>query len=468
MSYGKVDEEALNKLREIVGSAHVYTQADVLETFYHDETPSGEVPDLKPHCEAVVKPADASQVSQILALANKNRIPITFRGQGTGLVFGAVPTHGGILLSFERMNKILEIDENNMVAVAESGVVLMNLREEVERRGLFYPADPGERTSSIGGNVNTNAGGMNGVKYGKTRDYVLGLEAILPSGEILNLGGKTVKRTTGYELMHLLIGSEGTLAAVTKVIVRLIKLPTQFMTLYIPFNKLQDGVKSVSDILLTRTPPTAIEWMERDVVLEAERYAGKKMPHNEAEAYLIIRLEGEKEDELYEFSQLIYDICMKNGAVDVLAATSKDDQNRIWDIRSVLYEGLQKKGILKLIDTVVPRSKIADFMQTAKDVSNKYGVRVLGLGHAGDGNIHLTLLKENLTDEEWAEKAPQVVEEIFRVAVSFGGTVSGEHGIGYVKRKYLPLAVSQEQIRLMREIKKVFDPNNILNPGKIF
>lgn len=464
MGFSKITDDVLVSLKNIVGEVNLLTSREDLEKYSYDETPVG----LKTLPEVVLKPENTNQVSKVLSLANEKKIPVTPRGQGTGLCSGAVPAYGGILLTLEKMNKILEIDEDNLMAVVEAGVVLSDLRGEVERRGLFYPADPGERTSAIGGNIGTNAGGMNGVKYGKTRDYILGLEAVLSSGKVLNLGGKVVKRSTGYDLMHLIIGSEGTLAIVTKVIIKLIKLPDKFMTLYIPYNNLYDAAKSVSDILKERMTPTAMEFVERDVILEAEKRVNKTMPHSDSEAYLIIRIEGEKEEDLDENAIGISEICMRNNAVDVLVADTKERQDRIWDIRSIFYEAIVKNKIAELVDTAVPPSNIPEYIRGIKEISREYGVRILSYGHAGDGNIHIQPVKDDLSDEEWVEKVPKVMESLYREAFALGGVVSGEHGIGWTKKKYLPICLDEEQIRLMKEVKGVFDPNNILNPGKIF
>jgi len=463
VEYGKVTEDVIERLKEIVGSENVLTDEDALKNYSYDETPLGLI---KPP-DVVVKPGSTEEVSKVLALANEMRIPVTPRGQGTGLCNGAVPVYGGILLSLERMNRILEIDEENLMAVVEAGVILSDLRREVEKRGLFYPADPGERTSAIGGNVNTNAGGMNGVKYGKTRDYILGLEAVLPNGKVLNLGGKVVKRSMGYDLMHLIIGSEGTLAVVTKVIIRLMRLPKIFMTLYIPFNNLFDAARAVSEILRERMTPTAIEFVERDVIIEAEKRVGKSMPHHDSEAYLIIRIDGDKEENLYEDAEAISEICLRNNAVDVLVADTKDRQERIWDIRSIFYEAIVKSRVADIVDAAIPPSKIPEYVMRIKEISKRYGVRILSYGHAGDGNIHVHPIKDGLTDEEWEEKLPRVMEELYKEAIALGGVISGEHGIGFTKKKYLPLCLDKEQLRLMREIKRIFDPNNILNPGKV-
>ncbi len=463
MDYAKVDAELVAKLTEIVGKESVSTDPDTLKKYSRDETPL--VPGHPP--EVVIMPGSTEEVSKALALANERRVPVTFRGQGTGLSCGAVPVLGGILMLFERMNKVLEVDEENLMAVLEGGAVLLDFRQEVEKRGLFYPADPGERTSAIGGNVATNAGGMNGVKYGKTRDYVLGLEIVLPSGKVMQLGGKTVKRSMGYDLMQLVIGSEGTLAAITKVTVKLIKLPGMFMTLYVPFEDLHAAVASVCEVLRERITPTAMEFVERDAILLAEEHLEKTMPHHDAAAYLIIRLEADKEDELYEEAEAISEICTKNGAVDVLVADTADSQSRIWDIRSHFYEAVVKARIAELVDAAVPPGKIADFMQAVKEISRQHGMRIIGYGHAGDGNIHLHPLKDSLSDEQWERGLPEVMKAIYSKAVEFGGTVSGEHGIGSAKKPYLPMALDEGEIAIMREIKAIFDPNGILNPGKI-
>jgi len=463
MNYNKVTEDVLDRLRGIAGVENVVTDKDDLEKYSFDETPLG----LKALPEAVVKPENTEQVSKVLALANGKRIPVTPRGQGTGLCNGAVPVYGGILLSLERMNQILEVDEENLMAVVEAGVVLSDLRSEVERRGLFYPADPGERTSAMGGNINTNAGGMNGVKYGKTRDYILGLEAVLPNGKVLNLGGKVVKRSTGYDLMQLIIGSEGTLAVVTKAITRLIKLPRLFVTLYVPFNNLFDAARSVSEIVKERMTPTAMEFVERDVIIEAENRVGKMMPHHDAEAYLILRIDGDKQEELYEDAEAISEICLRNNAVDVLVADTKERQDRIWDTRGIFYEAIVKSRIADIVDAAIPPSKMPEYIKKIKEISGEFGVRILSYGHAGDGNIHVHPIKDGLGDEEWADKLPKVMVRLYKEAAALGGIISGEHGIGWTKKKYLPICLDEQQIRLMREIKRLFDPNNILNPGKI-
>jgi glycolate oxidase len=464
MEYNKVTNKTVANLMKIVEAKNVLVDMESLKKYSRDEAPSP----LKVLPEVVVKPRNTEQVSKILHLANKLRIPVTFRGQGTGLSYGAVPIRGGIVLSFEDMNKILEIDEENLVAVVESGVVLLHLRQELEKRGLFYPADPGENSSAIGGNVGTNAGGMNGIKYGNTRAYVLGLEVVLSSGKIMKLGGKTFKRSTGYELMHLIIGSEGTLAAVTKIILKLIKLPKYFITLYTPFRSLHEAIKTVPEIIRKKITPTAIEYIEKDSLLVVEKYLEKTMPHNDAEAYLIIRIDGDSEDELYAVGEAVSNICMENNAFDVLVANTKETQDKIWSIRGSFYEALVRNRVVQMVDTVVPPSKIADYIEKVKSISRKWEIRIFSVGHAGDGNVHLILMKDDLSDDVWTEKWPKTMKQLYETAITYGGTISGEHGIGFDKKKYLSLSIGESELGLMKSIKRLFDPNNILNPEKIF
>lgn len=464
MNHLKVTKRVIDHLQRLLGDVNVLLEPAVLRRYSGDENPTR----FSVQPDVVVTPQNTLQVSQVLAFANEHRLPVTFRGQGTGLSCGAVPMYGGIVLSFERMNNILEIDEDNLVAVVEPGVVLLTLREELAQRGLFYPADPGERTSAIGGNVATNAGGMNGVKYGNTRQYILGLEVVLASGAVLQLGGKTLKRSTGYELLHLVVGSEGTLAAITQVMLRVMKEPKRVITLYVPFPSLTAAIATVPQIIREKITPTAIEFMEQELLLMVEQHVDQRMPHDGAAAYLIIRLDGDEEASLYEMGEAVADLCLEHGAEDVLIAESAEAQARIWDLRSRFYEILKSTNILDTVDAVVPISQIAEYVQQGKQISQKYGLTIHGLGHAGDGNVHFMLLKDSLSDSEWSKKLSETKQELHEAAVALGGTISGEHGIGLEKKKYLPLIASSEELSIMRNIKHVFDPHNILNPGKIF
>ncbi len=463
MGYGKMNGEDVARLQGIVGDRYVLSDAEALDRYARDENAAhfSATPDV------VVKPQSTEQVAKILSYADRRRIPVTFRGQGTGLSCGAIPVFGGIVMSFEAMNRILEIDEGNLIAIVEAGVVLLELRQELERRGLFYPADPGEKSSAIGGNVATNAGGMNGVKYGNTRGYILGLEAVLPSGRILHLGGKTIKRSSGYELLHLLVGSEGTLAAVTKVILRLIKRPQHTITLYVPFPSLDDAIKTVPEIIRRKITPTALEFLEQESILLAEAHLGQRLPHHDAAAYLLLRIDGDKEEELLEVGEAVAEICTAHHASDVLIADTRDAQARIWDLRGRFYEALVENRVVELVDTVVPPSRVAEFMAEVKQLATACGVEIMGFGHAGDGNVHLHLMQGSLSDEEWTARWPGAMKKVYEIAVAYGGAVSGEHGIGLAKKDYFPLSVGTEELRLMRGIKRLFDPKNILNPGKM-
>ncbi|MCJ7608432.1 FAD-binding protein [Candidatus Bathyarchaeota archaeon] len=464
MEYVKVTEETITELNMMVGPTSIVTKKEDMEKYSHDESPTK----YAAFPEVVVKPQNTEQVSRILTLANKKGIPVTLRGQGTGLSSAAVPNLGGVLISFENMNRILEIDEDNLVAVVEPGVILLHLRQELEKRGLFYPADPGEPSSAIGGNISTNAGGMNGVKYGNTRGHVLGLEIVLPSGEILNLGGKTFKRSSGYELMHLIVGSEGTLAAVTKITLKLIKLPKFFITLYIPFENLHDAIRSVPEIIRRKVTPPAIEFVEKDYLLMVEEHLNKTMPQHDAQAYLILRIDGDSNDELYKIGEDVTNICLENNARDVLVADTRETQERIWSIRSGFYEAAVHKGVQKVVDTVVPPSKIAEYIEKVKNISHAYSIRILSVGHAGDGNIHLILMRGDLIDGAWNERCEKAMTELYQTALGLGGTISGEHGIGIDKKEYLAMGIDRKELEIMKGIKRVFDQNNIMNPGKIF
>ena len=462
MKYGKVTEEILQQLREIVGPEDVITD-DAVMNYARDES------SVEPHPpEVVVKPETAEEVSKILTLANRERIPVTPRGGGTGLCGGAVPIYGGIVLSLEKMNRILELDEENLMLTVEPGVLIMDIHKFVEERGFMYPPDPGQKSGTIGGNINTNAGGMRGVKYGVTRDFVQGLEVVLPTGEIIHLGGKIVKNSTGYSLLDLIIGSEGTLGVVTKAILRLVPLPKINVTLYAPYEDLQNASRTVSEIIKEKIVPPAIEFIDRSSILVAERYLGRPMPRDDAPAYVLIRIEGDDKEEVDADYEAVGEICIKNGALDVLVAETKDSQEKVWEGRSCIIDAAKAESFVEVLDCVVPRNKIPELIKGLNDLVEKYGVECQNFGHAGDGNVHTNILKRDMSDEEWREKIPKFIEEVYRLSISLGGTISGEHGVGIIRKRFLPLAMEKKQIELMKGIKRVFDPNNILNPGKIF
>jgi glycolate oxidase len=381
-----------------------------------------------------------------------------------------VPVCGGIVLSTEKMNRILEIDKENLMVTVEPGVITGHLHQAVEAEGLFYPPDPASLDScSIGGNIAECAGGPRAVKYGVTKDYVCGLEAVLPSGEIITCGGKLVKNVTGYNLIQLLIGSEGTLAVVTRIILRLIPLPKLRVDLLVPFNDFEAATNTVSDIIAQRIVPTTIEFMERDSVLASERYLEKEIPFHDAAAQLLIQLDGNHQEAIDADYNRVADLCLENGALDVLVALKPRDRDRLWEARRAIIDALKKESpINHMEDVVVPRAEISALLRGIREIAERYTVRIVSFGHAGDGNVHVNVLKDDLTEERWEEIIPPLVEEIYRLTISLGGMITGEHGIGATRRKYLPLALDQAQIEIMERIRGVFDPNRILNPAKIF
>jgi glycolate oxidase len=463
-NYNKLTAEIIEALRGIVGHENVLIGKEERERYSCDEMA---IP--KPHTpDVVVKPTDSATVSKVLRLANEKRIPVTPRGGGTGVCGGCIPIYGGILLSLEQMNRVLEIDEENFAAVVEPGVTLADLYKAVEERGLYYPLYPGEKSATIGGNAATNAGGMRAVKYGVTRHFILGLTAVLPTGEIIETGGKFVKCSTGYDLSQLIIGSEGTLAVVTKIILKLTTPPERREVLFIPFNRLQDAIQAVPDILGHKISPVGIEFMERDIIQIVEKNLGREIPFHDYEAFLMIIIEGESEGEILEAAQRIEEVCLSNGAIDVFVPGSERAKRELLEARERFYPALKQTGPLETADVVVPRSNIPEFVKRAKEIALKHEMPILAFGHAGDGNIHLMLLGKDMAEDTWKRKLPLVFEDIYEIGASLGGVISGEHGIGFDKKSYLTMTMDREIIELMKRIKRAFDPNNILNPGKIF
>ncbi|MGE5599572.1 MAG: FAD-binding oxidoreductase [Bacteroidota bacterium] len=457
--------EILDKLRAIVGPAQVVTNPDELEAYAHDELPGLSLPP-----EAVVRPADTREVAAVLRLADEYVFPVTPRGLGTGLSGGALAAQGGIVLSLERFDKILEIDEANLMAVVQPGVITGQLQKEVEARGLFYPVDPASLDScSIGGNIAENAGGPRAVKYGITRDYVTGLEAVLPNGDIIRYGGKVVKNVVGYDLANLLIGSEGTLGVITEIILKLLPLPPYRVDLLVPFDDFRLAIRAVAEIITgRRIVPVVMEFMDRAGVKACEAFLGKELPFSDAAAQLIIGLDGGSKEEIEAQYTGIAELCLELGAADVLVADTPANKDRLWEARRVLLETLKAQSpVVEVEDVVVPRSVIPDLVEKVAEISARTGFKMVQWGHAGDGNVHIGVMKMDLDDRTWAEGLDRVTEEIFAAAIALGGSVTGEHGIGYVKRKFLPMAVGEAEIRAMRRLKEAFDPKGILNPGKI-
>lgn len=371
-------------------------------------------------------------------------------------------------MSFERMNRILEIDLDNLMAVVEPGVITQTFQEEVEKVGLFYPPDPASKgTCTLGGNVAECAGGPRALKYGTTKDYVYGLEAVLADGSVIRPGGKLLKNVSGYSLTQLLVGSEGTLAVITKIILKLIPLPSFRRTLVTPFNSLEEACQSLTAIFKARIVPCAAEFMERAAIKAAEDKLERKFPYGKYEALLLIEVDGNDEGVLDREIEKVGDVCLKGGAVDVFVADSRTRQEEMWEMRRSIGEAVKGISIYKEEDTVVPRAQLPALMREVKAISQKHGITTICYGHAGDGNIHVNILKAGMPDEKWEQSLPLAISEIFQEVVRLGGTISGEHGIGWTQKSYLPLACSRVELGMMRKIKQAMDPKGIMNPGKL-
>lgn len=462
--FTKVDNSHLETLRSIVGDEFVLTEPEFLELASSDETE-----DLCFLPDVVVRPGSPEEISRIMKFVNENNIPVTPRGGGTGLSGGCLAVHGGIVLYMDRFQEIVEIDEENFFAVVEAGVITETFQKEVEKVGLFYPPDPASRgTCFIGGNIAENSGGPRAVKYGVTKDWVYGLEVVLPTGEIIKTGGKLLKNVSGYNLTQLFVGSEGTLGIVTKATMKLIPKPTLSAVLMAAFDDPFKACRTVPALFRAGLDPSACEFMERRVMQMALKHLDKTLPNSDSAAQLMIEIDGNNETRLYEEIEKAGTVCDEGGAIDVILAESGQRVNEIWDIRRGAGEAVKAHSIYKEEDTVVPRAKLPDLYVGVKKICEEHDVMSACYGHAGDGNLHVNLLKDTMSDKKWRDELPGVITEIFMHCVSLGGTISGEHGIGLTQKSYLPLAMSEVEIELMRKIKKVLDPKGILNPGKIF
>jgi len=471
MMYKRIEESIVEKLRDIVGEQNLICEPDKMVDYSHDEFALESIRKLP---EVVAKPKNREEISEILRLANNEKFPVTPRGGATGLVGSCVPTYGGLVLSLENMKEVLEVDTENLMAVVEAGVPLMEFYKKVEGAGLFFPPHPGEESANIGGVIATNAGGSRAVKYGVIRNFVKGLEVILPRGEIIEIGGKIMKDSTGYSLLNLLIGSEGTLGIITKATISLLPPPRVMFTLVAPFNSVREAIKTVPMIIKSKTLPMAIEFVEKEPILVTEQYLQKSWPCREGKAYLMVTIDGSSEEEVMAISESVAELCSANNALDVFVADTKERQDNVLNIRSQIYEAL-KPYTIEILDITVPRAEIAGHVEKVHEIADKYDVWLPTYGHAGDGNVHTHLMKVKFKDgkiektkEGWEEKYRQVRKELHVDGINRGGTISGEHGIGIVKKEYLSMALSKAHIDIMKGIKKIFDPENILNPGKIF
>ncbi|MGD0918662.1 MAG: FAD-linked oxidase C-terminal domain-containing protein [Thermodesulfobacteriota bacterium] len=463
--YRPVDESAIRRLIEIAGPKAVYSDEDTLTIYSKDETIG-----ISHRPEIVVKPTTSKEILEIMRLANIENIPLTPRGKGTGLSGGAIPVYGGIVLSCERMEKILDIDHENLMVITEPGIITGELQKAVEAEGLFYPPDPASLEScSIGGNVAEGAGGSRAVKYGTTKDYVSGLEVVLPTGEMISTGGKVVKDVTGYNLTQLITGSEGTMAIITQIIFRLIPLPKLRKDLLIPYRSIDQAAQTVSEIIRTRIVPTAIEFMERNSFELAESFTKRKLAFRDATAHLLITLDGNQQEALEEDQSRVGEICEKNGAFDILIATSPTARERMWEGRKCLFEAANHFGSMyKSLDVVVPRSLIPTLIRKTNEISERYRMKAMSFGHAGDGNVHVLIFKGDLHDEEWEKWIDHAQRDLYKETIDLGGKITAEHGIGLLRKPFLSMNLDPYQIDLLKRLKKAFDPKNILNPGKIF
>lgn len=458
--------EQLDAFRKISGEKYVFVDAEVLHAYSHDETE-----DLHYLPDVVIKPGTAEEISAILRICNEHKIPVTPRGAGTGLSGGALPHLGGVLLSTERLNRILDIDERNLQVTTECGVITEVLQNALKEKGLFYPPDPSSRGSCmIGGNIAENSGGPKAVKYGVVKDYVLNLEVVLPTGEIIWTGANVLKNATGYNLTQLIVGSEGTLGIVTKIVLKLLPHPKYDLLMLVPFRSAENACAAVSRIFMSGYTPSAMEFMERDALEWVMKFVDNSIVpiEDDIHAHLLIEVDGNDMDVLMKEMEGISEVVMQYDCGDILFADDAQQKAELWKLRRRVGEAVKSHSIYKEEDTVVPRAELPVLLHGVKEIGKKYGFQSVCYGHAGDGNLHVNIIKGNLSDEEWNGSLKNGIREIFLLVKSLGGTISGEHGVGLVQKEYMDIIFSQREMQLMREIKRVFDPNNILNAGKIF
>ncbi len=467
--YNKLTADVVEKLKAIAPN-RVFVGEDINEDYIHDEMPI--YGKFSP--EAVVEAVSTEEIAEVMKVCNENLIPVIPRGAGTGLAGGAVAIEGGAILCTTRMNKIISYDMENLSVTVQPGVLLQNLADDAASKGLLYPPDPGEKFATLGGNVSTNAGGMRAVKYGCTRDYVRAMTVVLPTGEIVNFGSNVKKTSTGYSLLNLMIGSEGTLGIITELTLKLVPAPKEVISLIVPFEDLNACIGAVPKVLLSGLNPQALEFMEKDIVRMSENYLDKKevfprvIDGVEAGAYLLISFDGDSMDELEEISEKASEILFEEGAIDILVADTPELKKNAWAARGSFLEAIQADTTeLDECDVVVPISNIASYLEYVNSLQDKYGVRIRSFGHAGDGNLHIYVCRDELGQEEWEEKCKAAMDDMYAEADRIGGLVSGEHGIGHAKQEYLEKCVGPVEIEIMKNIKKVFDPNLILNPGKV-
>jgi glycolate oxidase len=463
-AFPRVTDDLRRRLEEAVGRDHVVWRGPDLEVYARDQTE-----DLVYLPEVAVRPGSAEEVAAVLCLASEAGVPVTPRGAGTGLSGGALPVFGGVVLSVERMNRIREIDEENLVAVVEPGVVTQTLQEAVEARGLYYPPDPASRGScQIGGNVAENAGGPRCVKYGLTRDYVLSLQAATVDGDLFRTGGKVRKDVAGYDLTRLLVGSEGTLAVVTEVTLRLIPWPPHRRLVVAPFDDLDRAAEGIVAAWRARLVPSALELMEQAALKAVEAHLGRTVPYADAEAQVLLEVDGFDEGVVERDMVRAAEVLVEAGASDALLAETPARERELWSVRRSIGEAVKKESAYVECDTAVPPRRVPDLLRGVREVARRHGVRQVSYGHAGDGNIHVNVLTDDPDRARRERKLRPAIDEVYRVATSLGGTVTGEHGVGLSASRYLTLCRDPVALAAMRRVKAAFDPRGLLNPGKIF
>ena len=464
--YAKVDLEIVQQLKAIVGEQFVFVDEESLSNYAHDETENLHFPP-----EVVVKPRTADEISQIMKLCNDALIPVTPRGAGTGLAGAALADKGGVLLSTERLNSILKIDERNHQVTTEPGVITEVLMEEVKKVGLFYPPDPSSRGSCfIGGNISANSGGPKAVKYGVVRDYVLNLEVVLPNGEVIWTGANVLKNSTGYNLTHLIVGSEGTLAIVTKIVLRLIPLPKYDLLMLVPFRNLEQAGEAVSEIFRAGFVPSGLELVEIDALkIVSKMVDSSAVPvTDDTAAHLIIEVDGNDMDVLMKDMEAISELLTKYDIGELYFADDAQQKAELWKLRRRVAEAVKLVGYTIEEDTVVPRAELPALIRGVKELGKQFDFNVVCYGHAGDGNLHIRIYKEGTPNSYGDAAMNQCLRALFELVYQLGGTISGEHGVGLIQKSYMNIVMKEANLRLMRDIKRAFDPNNILNPGKIF
>lgn len=464
--FQSIETRDLEYFKNILPEEAIFNDSENLEKYGHDETE-----DYLFRPNIVLKPASADEVSKILVYCNERSIAVTASGARTGLSGGALPLYGGVALSTENLNRILKIDERNLQATVEPGVINQVFHDACRQKGLFYPPDPSSWGSSfIGGNLALNAGGPKAVKYGVTNAYVLDLEVVLADGSIINTGARVLKNSTGYNLTQLMVGSEGTLGIITKATFRLLPYPKYTMLLLVPFQSAEKACEAVSAIFQAGITPSGMEFMERDAIDYALKFVDNvELPIGEdVQAHLLIEVDGNYPETLMLDCEAIADIVMNFDASEPLFADNDKDKASLWTLRRRVGEAVKSHSIYKEEDTVVPRAELANLLRSVKELGAKYGFKSVCYGHAGDGNLHVNILKEEMSDKAWEEDLPKAIRELFAVVKKLGGTISGEHGIGFVQKDYMDIVFNTVELNLQKEIKKVFDPKGILNPGKVF